>query len=370
MGALHERRSISSPERKKLSTREREVLNLLARGLQQTKIGKELSISPNTVKTYVNNLYTKYNTKLETTEDIQNQTVKLIIKGIHYKDIDIDPLLEDIDLARIQTLSKAEKRIYEFIINQAGSVSTRNEIGSKLFLSESTIKSHLFTSYPKLGARNKAHAVARYMAIMSRYPDEMAIDSDNQQNTLPTRERWTAMRETKVKTITRTVGEPTKKEEVSQRQYEIINLLAQGYSLEEIGTQLGIEPSTVRTYTLRVHEKFHKKTDKVDKKKRSHITLVIRGIQEGYIKTDLLLKGFSPDILQEKLNNLSSKQKEILDFIIANETLAKKNIKQAVPLADRTIAQHITACCTKLGTRNTIHTVAVYMAAKKAGLIE
>ena len=48
-----------SPERPSLTTRETEVLNLLARGLRNKEIGLDLRISEKTVKSHLNLVYQK-----------------------------------------------------------------------------------------------------------------------------------------------------------------------------------------------------------------------------------------------------------------------------------------------------------------------
>ena len=58
--------------------------------------------------------------------------------------------------ARQAQLSDREVEVIDLIANGF----TNGEIGERLFLSEETVKSHLRNILAKLGARNRAHAVA------------------------------------------------------------------------------------------------------------------------------------------------------------------------------------------------------------------
>jgi len=46
-------------------------------------------------------------------------------------------------------------------------------------------------------------------------------------------------------------------DKLSQREYEVLSLLAKGYLYKEIADQLGIGLGSVRTYILRIYEKIH-----------------------------------------------------------------------------------------------------------------
>lgn len=46
-------------------------------------------------------------------------------------------------------------------------------------------------------------------------------------------------------------------DKLSQREYEVLGLLAKGYLYKEIADQLGIGLGSVRTYILRIYEKLH-----------------------------------------------------------------------------------------------------------------
>ena len=46
-------------------------------------------------------------------------------------------------------------------------------------------------------------------------------------------------------------------DKLSQREYEVLSLLAKGYLYKEIAEQLGIGLGSVRTYILRIYEKLH-----------------------------------------------------------------------------------------------------------------
>lgn len=46
-------------------------------------------------------------------------------------------------------------------------------------------------------------------------------------------------------------------EELSAREREVLEFLARGYLIKEIGGQLGISFDTVRTYIRRIYEKMH-----------------------------------------------------------------------------------------------------------------
>ena len=50
---------------------------------------------------------------------------------------------------------------------------------------------------------------------------------------------------------------PSRSEELSPREREVLDLLASGYIYKEIGDQLGISPETVRTYVKNICEKMH-----------------------------------------------------------------------------------------------------------------
>jgi two-component system nitrate/nitrite response regulator NarL len=60
-GGLRRRKQLSSPSElfNRLSPREREVLALLGRGWSNAQIGRELYISPHTVRTHVQNILQK-----------------------------------------------------------------------------------------------------------------------------------------------------------------------------------------------------------------------------------------------------------------------------------------------------------------------
>ena len=58
-GQLERARDARKPVRDTLTDREREVLGLLAAGLGPAEIGRELSISPRTVATHVEHIYSK-----------------------------------------------------------------------------------------------------------------------------------------------------------------------------------------------------------------------------------------------------------------------------------------------------------------------
>ena len=58
-GQLDRARDVRKPVRDTLTDREREVLGLLAAGLGPAEIGRELSISPRTVATHVEHIYSK-----------------------------------------------------------------------------------------------------------------------------------------------------------------------------------------------------------------------------------------------------------------------------------------------------------------------
>jgi DNA-binding NarL/FixJ family response regulator len=46
-------------------------------------------------------------------------------------------------------------------------------------------------------------------------------------------------------------------EELSAREREVVEKLAKGFLVKEIADQLGVSLSTMRTCTLRIHEKLH-----------------------------------------------------------------------------------------------------------------
>ena len=50
---------------------------------------------------------------------------------------------------------------------------------------------------------------------------------------------------------------PTREEELSPREREVLDLLACGYIYKEIGEKLGISPETVRTHVKNICEKMH-----------------------------------------------------------------------------------------------------------------
>lgn len=50
---------------------------------------------------------------------------------------------------------------------------------------------------------------------------------------------------------------PSRSEELSPREREVLDLLASGYIYKEIGDKLGISPETVRTYVKNICEKMH-----------------------------------------------------------------------------------------------------------------
>jgi NarL family two-component system response regulator LiaR len=59
-------RPAEEPEREELTARERKVLALIARGLSNREIAKELSISEPTVRTHVSNILRKLRLKSRT----------------------------------------------------------------------------------------------------------------------------------------------------------------------------------------------------------------------------------------------------------------------------------------------------------------
>jgi DNA-binding NarL/FixJ family response regulator len=50
---------------------------------------------------------------------------------------------------------------------------------------------------------------------------------------------------------------PNRAEDLSPREREVLDLLAEGYIYKEIGDKLGISPETVRTYVKNICEKMH-----------------------------------------------------------------------------------------------------------------
>jgi DNA-binding NarL/FixJ family response regulator len=54
-------------------------------------------------------------------------------------------------------------------------------------------------------------------------------------------------------------GSPAKKEgdELSARERQVLQLLAQGYAYKQIGDELGVSMDTTRTYIRRIYEKLH-----------------------------------------------------------------------------------------------------------------
>ena len=51
---------------------------------------------------------------------------------------------------------------------------TNSEIGARMFLAESTVKSHLSSSYSKLGVRSRSEAVSLLLDRISRSPPASA----------------------------------------------------------------------------------------------------------------------------------------------------------------------------------------------------
>ncbi len=60
-----------------------------------------------------------------------------------------------------------------------------------------------------------------------------------------------------VRSFLESPAEPSDTEQLSAREMEILALLAEGLSNKEIGTQLHISPTTVRTHLMHVYEKLH-----------------------------------------------------------------------------------------------------------------
>ena len=50
---------------------------------------------------------------------------------------------------------------------------------------------------------------------------------------------------------------PSRAQDLSPREREVLELLAGGYIYKEIGDKLGISPETVRTYVKNICEKMH-----------------------------------------------------------------------------------------------------------------
>jgi len=60
-----------------------------------------------------------------------------------------------------------------------------------------------------------------------------------------------------VRSFLESPAQPSETEQLSAREKEILALLAEGLSNKEIGTQLGISSTTVRTHLMHVYEKLH-----------------------------------------------------------------------------------------------------------------
>lgn len=134
-----------------ISSREQEVLVLIASGLNNKEIGEKLEISTHTVISHRKSLYRKL--------DAFNSAT--LVQKAHQQGI----LKPDDQAKVIDMISSREKEVLELIATGLSSL----EIGKKLFISCHTVISHKKNLYKKLHAINGASLMsnAHQVGILS-----------------------------------------------------------------------------------------------------------------------------------------------------------------------------------------------------------
>lgn len=130
-----------------ISTREQEVLGLIASGLNNKEIGDKLEISSHTAISHRKSLYRKLGAFNSAT----------LVQKAHEKG-----LLKPDDQAKvIEMISSREKEVLELIASGLSSL----EIGKKLFISCHTVVSHKKNLYKKLHAFNGASLMSSALQV-------------------------------------------------------------------------------------------------------------------------------------------------------------------------------------------------------------
>jgi DNA-binding NarL/FixJ family response regulator len=128
----------------KVTPREQEVLNLLARGLSNREIGGELSISPRTVKQHLRMLFLR--------AGICEGSKRVKLARYVHED-------ERAVMTPCDNLNSRESRISILVWEGL----TNREIGKIVGASEQVIKNHLSSVFDKLGVWNRLE-LAMYVA--------------------------------------------------------------------------------------------------------------------------------------------------------------------------------------------------------------
>lgn len=116
-------------------------------GLTSEETGTKQGISENTVKTHLRRLFHRIEAL-----DAAEATTKTIVLG--RLAIEAQPMIKN-------ALSEKETAV---LIEAAQGLSNE-EIGTKLFISENTVKTHISRAMAKLGAKGREHAVRRMFEI-------------------------------------------------------------------------------------------------------------------------------------------------------------------------------------------------------------
>lgn len=138
-----------------LSPRRRDVLKLMAKGLNNTQIAAKIRISPKTVDTHVYWI----NRELKT-----QSRLEAVLKGLEMKIINAQEALGSIDLEIMRKLTPAEKDILRSMTQVSGEMGKNKEIAQERETSRRTTESQLYKLRKKTKANSRIQLALMYLA--------------------------------------------------------------------------------------------------------------------------------------------------------------------------------------------------------------
>ena len=147
----------------KLTSRESDVLRLLARGLSNRLIARKLEISEKTVKNHLSSIYLKIGATDRTQAALYARQVDLTDSGEGAPSAPTSGPLPEKDAP--PALTVRERGVLRLLARG----SSNRVIARNLDISEKTVKNHLSSIYFKIGATDRTQAAlyAQYVGLTS-----------------------------------------------------------------------------------------------------------------------------------------------------------------------------------------------------------
>ncbi len=142
-----------------LRPREWDVYLRLAEDKDYTTIAAEIIISRDTVKFHVKNILRKFGV---------HSSDGAIFKGVFLGLLDLNSLLAEFDPSIINTLPSRQREILGTLTDLSLPNTSNRTIGSKLGISESTVRDHLKHTFNQLGVNGRTQAGLLYLQHTSK----------------------------------------------------------------------------------------------------------------------------------------------------------------------------------------------------------